>query len=82
MLESRLPDLDAYVCPVGTYLPGACTKDSTYTGSRTTKNNVEKIEFTTTHTAEYLVCVDKYKSYDSYEVIYAVSWMIDDGTLK
>lgn len=81
-VQSDLSDLDLYICPANLYLQNYCSRTSGHVGGYTSNNNVEKIIYTATVTGEHLICIDKYEGQGSYEIIYGVSWLVDDNSLK
>ena len=79
LLTSNLADLDLYVCPAPLYVANGCSKTTNHIKSITTNNNSETIIFTATETSDYVICVDMAAGQGSYEIIYAVSWFIEDA---
>ncbi len=82
-IRESFADLDLHVFNAVGYVYGTdCTKTSNIIKSITTNSNVEKIVFTVTAPGPHLIYIDKYAGQDPYDVIFGLSWMIDDSSLQ
>ena len=79
LVTSNLADLDLYVCAAPLYIANSCSKTSNHVKSITTNNNSETIIFTAATTDDYVICIDKAAGQGSYEIIYGVSWFVEDS---